>query len=119
MGSDRVIFVCLNVCLGIKTQQVNIMSTCLIAVFGILETIQNCGLHIYGYPQCLIASYLRFGEAVASCRTMCLKKHRRDAKKFLRAARKTKNHMNLRPKANRAWVVGANLQEVFDFLTDR
>ena len=37
MGSDRVIFVCLNVCLGIKTQQVNIMSTCLIAVFGILE----------------------------------------------------------------------------------
>lgn len=56
--------------------------------------------------------------ALAKTRTKFQKTIRRRALKFLRgakAARKT-NQYDSRPRTNRAWLAGADLQPVLDFL---
>lgn len=60
---------------------------------------------------------LRFGVAVSKCRSRFDKKHKRIAKEFLRQARATDNHFDARPKENRAWINGGDLQPVIDYLS--
>ena len=63
-------------------------------------------------------SYPRgFGVALAKVRSKHAKRNFNSAVKFLKAARKTANDFDRRPRINRAWMAGANLQPVFDFLT--
>ena len=60
---------------------------------------------------------LRFGVAVSKCRSRFDKKHKRIAKEFLRTARATDNHFDARPRENRAWINGGDLQPVIDYLS--
>lgn len=69
-----------------------------------------------GYDRSLL---LRFGVAVAKVRTKFEKKIRRKAFVFLRKALKCKEQYNTKQRINRAWVAGADLQPVFDFLTSQ
>ena len=62
---------------------------------------------------------LRFGVALAKVRTKFEKKIRRKAFVFLRKALKCKEQYNTKKRINRAWVAGADLQPVFDFLTSQ
>jgi hypothetical protein len=62
---------------------------------------------------------LRFGVALAKVRTKFEKKIRRKAFVFLRKALKCKEQYNTKQRINRAWVAGADLQPVFDFLTSQ
>ena len=52
---------------------------------------------------------MRFGVALAKARTANQDAVRRDAGKFLRAAKKSCNAFNTKPRANKAWVDGAQL----------
>ncbi len=62
---------------------------------------------------------IRFGTALARTRTKFLKKHRAKAIKFLRDAKKSRCECDARPRVNRAWIAGADLQPVLDFLSQR
>ncbi|CAL1129927.1 unnamed protein product [Cladocopium goreaui] len=59
----------------------------------------------------------QFGSALCKVRTQFLSKHRRAAKQKLREARKSTKQLDVRPRINKAWVTGADLQSVFDFLS--
>lgn len=61
----------------------------------------------------------RFGVAVSSVRTKFQKKIQRRAREFLRNARKSDSQYDLRPRVNRAWLAGADLQSVFNFLSSQ
>ena len=65
------------------------------------------------------AACLRFGVALAKCRTLHAKRIQRRAKAFLRSARATTSKFDMRPRVNRAWVNGAKLQPVLDFLAGK
>ena len=62
----------------------------------------------------------RFGTALAKVRTKYGKSIRRRAMKFLREAKKSRrtNHYNMSSRVNRAWMAGANLQPVLDFMVN-
>ena len=60
-----------------------------------------------------------FGRALARVRTKHLKRNFRKAMIFLRGARKTENQLDIRARINRAWIAGANLQPVIDYLSNR
>lgn len=60
-----------------------------------------------------------FGVALAKVRSKHQKRNYRKAMAFLRGARKTENKLDLRTRVNRAWMAGANLQPVIDFLSNR
>lgn len=61
----------------------------------------------------------RFGQALSKARALHAKRNVRRARRFIRQARNTTNQFNLRPRVNRAWVAGANLQPVLDFLASK
>ena len=60
----------------------------------------------------------RFGTALAKVRTKYGKAIRRRAMKCLREAKKSRNsnQYNKSSRVNRAWMAGANLQPVIDFM---
>ena len=62
----------------------------------------------------------RFGTALAKVRTKYGKSIRRRALKFLREAKKSRNsnQYNKSSRVNRAWMAGANLQPVLDFMVN-
>ena len=62
---------------------------------------------------------LRFGEALAGCRTLHAKRIVRKANKFLRSAKGSGATFNTSSRLNRAWIAGANLQPVLDFLAGK
>lgn len=59
----------------------------------------------------------QFGVALAKVRTKFAKRHRRQAMSFLRQARMSDREFDCRPRINRAWIAGADLQPVLDFLS--
>lgn len=59
----------------------------------------------------------KFGEALSKVRSKYQKKHHREAMAWLRQARRCERDYDRRPRLNRAWVTGANLQPVLDFLS--
>jgi hypothetical protein len=61
----------------------------------------------------------RFGEALSRSRSDFLLRHRRAAKRHLKDSQKTVNKLDTRPRINRAWVTGADLQPIFEFLSSR
>lgn len=60
-----------------------------------------------------------FGVALAKTRTKFQKRMHRTAFKFLKKARSSENNFDFRPRVNRAWMTGANLQPVIDFLSKK
>lgn len=48
---------------------------------------------------------------------MHLEEHARSARKFLQEAKKSSNKADTRVKINRAWLSGAELQDVLNFLS--
>ena len=60
-----------------------------------------------------------FGVSLAKVRSAHLKSNRRRAMKFLREARSSTGQFDYRPKVNRAWVTGGDLQSVIDFLSSQ
>ena len=61
----------------------------------------------------------RFGNALAKTRTKFQKRIRRRAYKFLKEARKDSGDYDSRPRVNRAWLAGADLQPILNYLTQR
>ena len=61
----------------------------------------------------------RFGVAMSKIRSMHRKKVIRQAKKFLRSARACDGTFNGSVRLNRAWIAGANLKPVLDFLAGK
>ncbi|CAK9075901.1 unnamed protein product, partial [Durusdinium trenchii] len=59
-----------------------------------------------------------FGRALASCRTLALKKQRRFARSFLKRAHESRGSlMDERPRANAKWVKGADLKPIITYLS--
>ncbi|CAK9102671.1 unnamed protein product [Durusdinium trenchii] len=58
----------------------------------------------------------RFGKAVSKVRSKHAAKHRAQAAKFLRLAKKTPNVANCAPAMNAKWMKMANLEPIFNFL---
>ena len=61
----------------------------------------------------------RFGEALSKSRSLHAKRNLRRAKRFVRDARRSTRNFDLRPRVNRAWIAGANLQPVLNFLAGK
>lgn len=61
----------------------------------------------------------RFGVAISKCRSLHKKRLERKARKFIKESRETKNGFNMKSRVNRAWIAGANLQPVLDYLAAR
>ena len=59
----------------------------------------------------------KFGQALAKVRSKHQKRNHRKAMAWLRRARKSEQDYDRRPRINKAWVAGANLQPVLDFLS--
>ncbi|CAK9076812.1 unnamed protein product, partial [Durusdinium trenchii] len=61
-----------------------------------------------------------FGRALASRRTLALKKQRRFARSFLKRAHESRGSlMDERPRANAKWVKGADLKPIITYLSQR
>ena len=59
----------------------------------------------------------RFGVGLAKCRTQAEKRHRRMAKRFLKEAKQSENKADTSRSANNAWIKGAQLESVIQFLS--
>lgn len=61
---------------------------------------------------------LRFGIALSKRRTLHERRHAREARKFLKEARASTRKLDQRPRLNKAWVHGANLDPVMTYLSN-
>ena len=84
---------------------------------GKLEVCLNIGQPKSNIP--ISKPFLRFGDALAGCRTLHAKRIVRKANKFLRSAKGSGATFNTSSRLNRAWIAGANLQPVLDFLAGK
>lgn len=62
---------------------------------------------------------LRFGAALAKCRSMNTKKNRRLALQFIARAKRTENNLDVRSRVNAMWRKHGNLEPVLAFLSKR
>ncbi|CAK9092925.1 Uncharacterized protein SCF082_LOCUS43721 [Durusdinium trenchii] len=60
----------------------------------------------------------QFGIALSKCRTLHERRHAREARKFLKEARASTRKLDQRPRLNKAWVHGANLDPVMTYLSN-
>lgn len=63
--------------------------------------------------------HIRFGTALAKTRTKFQKKLRRRAYSFLRDALRNPGELNSGSRVNRAWIAGADLQPIVDYLASK
>ena len=63
--------------------------------------------------------HIRFGTALAKTRTKFQKKLRRKAYSFLRDALRNPGELNNGSRVNRAWIAGADLQPIVDYLASK